>query len=152
MTIGIENRQRLIRLDRRLIRRHLQVLLERLAMKDAEVSLVFTDDEGMRALNRDYLGRDWPTNVISFAQVEGQWSHLNPQLLGDIVVNVERVQQDASAGDLPFADVLDFFLIHGLLHLLGYDHEGVSPEEAERMEGKENELFVFLKGYSPDRI
>jgi probable rRNA maturation factor len=151
MTIGIENRQRLVTLDRRKIRRHLRALLERLAMKDAEVSLVFTDDEGIRALNRDYLGRDWPTNVISFAQGEGQWGHLNPQLLGDIVVNVERVQKDASVGELPFTDVLDFFLIHGLLHLLGYEHEGERTDEAERMERKENELFFSLKGYGLDR-
>jgi len=151
MTIGIENRQRLVPLDRRKIRRHLQVLLKRLAVEDAEVSLVFTDDEDMRTLNRDYLGRDWPTNVISFAQGEGQWGHLHPQLLGDIVINAERARQDACAGELPFSDVLDFFMIHGLLHLLGYDHEGGSSDEAERMERKENELFFFLKGYALDR-
>lgn len=114
------------------------------------MSLTLVDDEEIRSINRRYLGRDHPTNVIAFSLREGDFGDIHPHLLGDIIVSAETAQRDALAGDLPQDDMILFLIIHGLLHLLGYDHEGPS-EEAARMLDKENELFFALKGYELER-
>jgi probable rRNA maturation factor len=98
-------------------------------------------------LNRLYLGRNHPTNVLSFALSEGAFGDLNPFLLGDIIISVERTLTDAQSAGLPFEDELDFLMIHGILHLIGYDHENVSVREKRRMHEKEKDLFYRLKGY-----
>jgi probable rRNA maturation factor len=150
MIIRIDNRQKIIGLNRRLLRSHIRTLLRILQLMDKEISLVFTDNKGIQEINRDYLDRDRPTNVISFAIGEGQFSSVNPQLLGDIVISVERAMSDANKTDLPLEDELDFLIIHGLLHLIGYNHEDVDEKEALRMGQKEQELFAALKGYQLD--
>jgi probable rRNA maturation factor len=150
MIIRIDNRQKIARLDRRRLRRRILALGKLLDVADREISLVLTDDRGIREINRDYLGRDRPTNVISFAIGEGEFAAVNPQLLGDIVISVERALHDAQEAELPLEDELDFLLIHGLLHLTGYNHEGVADSEAQRMTRKEQELFEALNGYRLD--
>lgn len=150
-TTLIENRQKKVKLDLRRIRRSLREIKKTLGCLQQEISLLFVDDEGIREINRQYLNRDYPTNVISFALQEGAFGHLNSLLLGDIVVSVERALQDAHAGDVSFDDAMDYFLIHGLLHLLGYDHEGPDECRALKMQAKEDEIFLMLKGYPLDR-
>lgn len=77
---------------------------------------------------------------------EGEFSGVSPFLLGDIIISVETAQRDANRGGLSFEDELDYLMIHGTLHLLGYDHE--SPDSnADAMKEKERELFFALKGY-----
>jgi len=150
MTIHIEYRQIAIKWDRRKIRKDIHAILKALQLKDKEVSLTFMDNRGIQEINRIYLGRDWPTNVISFALGEGEFSDINPQLLGDIVISVERALSDAAEGQLPLEDELVFLIIHGLLHLIGYDHEGGNEDEANLMRQKEQELFHALRGYPLD--
>jgi probable rRNA maturation factor len=150
MIVGIENRQKYIKLNHRQIRRDVRTILKTLQIRDKELSLVFVDNREIQEINRDYLGRDWPTNVVSFAFSEGQFSNINPKLLGDIIISVERAMTDAKEGDLPFEDALDYLIIHGLLHLLGYDHEGCSQSNAQLMKEKEQEVFCAIKGYCLD--
>lgn len=150
MTIHIDNRQKNIKLNRRQIRHSTQRILKILQLERKEVSLVFLDNADIQEINRDYLDRDWPTNVISFAIGEGDFPGINPDLLGDVVISVERAMSDALEGDLPFEDELDFLIIHGLLHLIGFDHERGTDAEAALMKKKEQELFQVLKGYSLD--
>jgi probable rRNA maturation factor len=152
MNIHIENRQKAVKLDLRRIRRVVHKLQEVLSCSDQEISLLFVDNEQIRQMNRQYLNRNHPTNVISFPIKEGDYSHVNPHLLGDIVISVERALQDAASGDLPFNDEIDFLLIHGLLHLLGYNHEGANEIEAIKMKEKEDAVFFLLKGYQLERI
>jgi probable rRNA maturation factor len=76
---------------------------------------------------------------------EGDFGAINPLLLGDIVISVETALRDARVGDLPLEDEINYLMIHGVLHLLGYDHE--QPREAEEMEKKEKEIFFALKKY-----
>ena len=114
------------------------------------MSLALVDDDEIRSINRHYLGRDRPTNVIAFSMREGDFGDIHPHILGDIILSAETAQRDALAGDLPPEDMILFLVIHGLLHLLGYDHEGSSEEEA-RMADRENELFFALKGYELKR-
>jgi probable rRNA maturation factor len=151
MTIHIENRQKAVRIDPRRIRRVLRKLTKILDCPDREISLLLVDNEQIRCINRQYLDRDRPTNVISFSLGEGDCGCVNPQILGDIVISVERAVQDAAEGGLTLNEELDFLLIHGLLHLLGYQHEGVEEDEAIKMTHKENELFSMLHGYEPER-
>ncbi|MDI9571448.1 MAG: rRNA maturation RNase YbeY [Pseudomonadota bacterium] len=126
-------------------------LLRNLGQDHAEVSLLLVDDEGIREINRSYLQRDYPTNVIAFAMREGPHGELHPQVLGDIVISVETACRQGAEGALSMAESLSFLMIHGLLHLLGYDHEGGDPRELRRMEDKEDELFFLLHGFSLQR-
>ena len=147
MPVLIESRQTVRRINRVRIRRILTEALVLLGCSDHEVSVLLVDDIGIQTINRDYLGRDRPTNVMSFAIREGEYGALNPHLLGDIVVSVETAASDARRAKINFTDELDFLLIHGLLHLLGFDHEGVSSTKAGEMKALEQRIFYALKGY-----
>lgn len=93
-----------------------------------EVSIVLTDDAHIQALNRDYRGKDKPTNVLSFPQDE-------PSLLGDVIIAYETIAREAEEQNKSFSDHFTHMLVHGTLHLLGYDHE--AEAEAEEMEALE---------------
>jgi probable rRNA maturation factor len=101
----------------------------------------FVDDEYIKQLNKQYLGKDKATNVLSFSLQEGEYGDINPQILGDIIVSVETAQRDALYGKLNIAQEIDFLIIHGILHLLGYNHENTTKKEATKMRQKEKELF-----------
>ena len=108
---------------------------------DAEVSVVFTDDARIRVLNRQYRGKDRPTNVLSFPAAPIAPDRLGP-LLGDIVFARETIAAESAAEGLDFADHLTHLTIHGFLHLLGYDHE--SDGEAAVMERLETAILSRL--------
>ncbi len=92
-----------------------------------EVAARFVDDREMRVLNRDYRGKDKPTDVLAFAHREGPAADLHPDVLGDIVISVETAKQQAKRG--LHAELLHL-ASHGLCHLLGYDHR---DDEEERV-------------------
>ncbi len=116
---------------------------------EAELSILILDNAGIKKINCEYLQRDRPTNVISFAMQEGEGSGLSPLMLGDVVISAERAATDAAEASIPFEHELWFLLIHGVLHLLGYDHERGTVQEAELMEAKESEIFDLLVRESP---
>jgi probable rRNA maturation factor len=111
----------------------------------SEVSVLLVDDMAIQALNRCYRGVDAPTDVLSFSQVEGDgpdWRGFPPEmpvLLGDIVVSVPRMRAQAQDYGHGEARELGFLLVHGLLHLLGYDHQ--TPEETRAMRAAEEDLL-----------
>lgn len=107
----------------------------------AEVSVLLTDDARIRVLNREHRGFDKPTNVLSFPQDDPDADAYGP-LLGDIVVALETVQREAVDGGLPFRHHLSHMIVHGLLHLVGYDH--LDDAEAEEMEGLETAVLARL--------
>lgn len=147
MAILIENRQKKISVNLQRLRQIVNNIFTILECKDKEISLLLVDDDDIRKINRNYLGRDFPTNVMAFSLSEGEFGSINPDVLGDIVISTETAFRDAHDEGLSFDDELDFLIIHGLLHLLGYNHENTSHEEAEKMKEKEQELFFLLKGY-----
>ena len=102
------------------------------------------DDNQIRVLNRKYLHRNRPTDVISFSQIEGEFNHINAKLLGDVVISVETARRQSREVNSTLQDEITFLLIHGILHLLGYDHEG-SPKKSREMEVKEKELLSKIK-------
>lgn len=110
--------------------------------------MVLTGDGEIRDLNARYLGRDRPTNVLSFSMDEGTGEQRS-RLLGDIVISVDTAERDARDGGIPLEDELLFLMIHGLLHLAGYDHEQAGSD-GESMKALERELFRKLKGYEID--
>ena len=147
MPILIQNQQNKVNVNLPRTRQAFQKILELLEIEDKEVSILIVDDEGIRKINRDYLGRDRPTNVISFSMSEGEFGDVNPSILGDIIISAETAQKDTESHSILFEDEIDFLLIHGMLHLLGYDHE-TTDSDAEIMKAKEKELFYSLKKYT----
>lgn len=99
----------------------------------------------IQEINRDYLDKDRPTNVISFAMQEGETCGIEKDLLGDVVISAETAARDACEAQTSFEGELYFLLLHGILHLLGYDHERGTAEEAKRMEEREQEIFSLLR-------
>ena len=127
------------------MRRIARKILSDLGCPDAELSVLIVDNGAIREINRDYLQRDRPTNVISFAMQEGEGGGVHPLLLGDVVISAERAAEDAKEAGIPFEHELIFLLLHGILHLLGFDHERGTVEQAAEMEAREQELFSALQ-------
>lgn len=121
-----------------------QDILNDLDSADGELSLVLTDDTDIHQLNRQYLSRDKPTNVIAFPMREGQYGMVTPTLLGDVVISLDTTFREAEASDQPMENRLRELIIHGILHLFGYDHE-VSSGEEERMFKKSDQLMRLLE-------
>ena len=112
------------------------------------VSLVLTDDAGIAALNREFREVDAPTDVLSFPQLEAAGPVTAvpadaPLLLGDIVVSLQRAEAQAHEYGHTRARELGFLLVHGLLHLLGYDHE--TPDEVGTMEARQEAILHALE-------
>jgi probable rRNA maturation factor len=111
------------------------------AVPGAELSIVFNDDAGVRTLNRDWRAKDKPTNVLTFPAVEADEVARSP-LLGDIVLAYETLAREASAEEKAFDHHLAHLVIHGVLHIYGFDHGGAV--EAERMENLERAALARL--------
>ncbi len=107
-----------------------------LCARDAEISLVLADDATLRRYNRDYRGIDKPTNVLSFATgEEPSPDGAGPLLLGDVLLARETLEREAEQQNKRFADHFCHMVVHGVLHLLGHDHETVAEAAAmERLE------------------
>jgi probable rRNA maturation factor len=109
----------------------------------SELSVLLTDDDTIRRLNREYRGTDAPTDVLSFAQLEGDAgarpSAGDASHLGDVVISLETARHQAVEYGLSLDDEVAHLLVHGILHLLGHDHE--LPEEAERMREREEAIL-----------
>jgi probable rRNA maturation factor len=146
MKLQIENSQSKIKIDKRIIRSKVIKILKTLDCADKEISLSFVDDEKIKQLNKQYLGKNKATNVLSFSLLEGEYGNINPQILGDIIISVETAQRDALSGQLTIDQEIDFLIIHGILHLLGYNHENTTEKETKKMRQKEKDLFNVLNG------
>jgi probable rRNA maturation factor len=117
------------------------------AMRDndappSEISVVLSDDEHLRELNKHHRGMDKPTNVLSFPAARIKAPAGAPRILGDVVLAYETVQREAAEESKPIENHLSHLVVHGVLHLLGYDHE--DEEEAEMMEARERQILAKL--------
>jgi len=108
----------------------------------SELSVVFTDDAAIQTLNAEWRGKDKPTNVLSFPAFPPAKGGRLPPMLGDIVLAAETVAREAAEEKKPVENHVSHLLIHGLLHLLGYDHE--TDDEAEEMEAVERAALARL--------
>ncbi|MGM8214145.1 rRNA maturation RNase YbeY [Bacillaceae bacterium W0354] len=125
--------------------------------ENAEMSITFVNNDEIQSINKQYRGKDQPTDVISFALEELGEDEIEvvgeslPVHLGDIIISVERAKEQASEYDHSFERELGFLAVHGFLHLLGYDHQTVE-EEKEMFERQENILQEFgLKRHGKER-
>ena len=114
-----------------------------LGSPEAELGIVFVDDSRIRELNRRYLRRDKPTNVLAFSMREGEFPMLHPHLLGDLVISVETAERQSHRFGLSAGDMVILLIIHGILHLLGYDHLQ-SKKKAREMALKQKELLRLV--------
>jgi probable rRNA maturation factor len=110
---------------------------------EAELSLTLVNDPAMARLNRTIMQRPGPTNVIAVPLTGGPFPEIQPQMLGDVIISLETTRRQAREQGWKFLELLDLYLIHGILHLLGYDHE-TTEAEAGRMTAKTQELFKEL--------
>ena len=120
------------------LRRSAVRLLAALRLPAAELSIAVVSDREMRRLNHRYRGVDRPTDVLSFVQHE-EWSGASHGLLGDVVISLDTARRQAAERGARLGAEGERLLIHGLLHLLGYDHER-SPAEARRMQRRARAL------------
>ncbi|MGO4438687.1 rRNA maturation RNase YbeY [Rhizobium sp. RAF56] len=108
----------------------------------AEVSLVFTDDASIREINAEWREQDKPTNVLSFPAFPLEPGGMPGPMLGDIVIARETVAREAADLEKSFEDHLTHLMVHGFLHLFGYDH--MNHSDAEIMEGLETRILAKL--------
>ena len=121
-----------------------QAILNALDSPDGELSILIIDDPQIEKLNEAYLNRKGPTNVIAFPMREGDFSELNPQILGDVVISTDTAKIEADRLGISTESRIIQLLVHGILHLFGYDHEKTTSE-ARKMAQKENEILDMLK-------
>ena len=137
--VWVANRQRSLVVDRERIRDVAVFVLDAVGVRDAELSVVLVSDRGIRKLNRDYLGRNRPTDVLAFSQREGEGGDLHPSFLGDVVISVETASAEADQRGSSLNQELNTLLVHGILHLLGHEHTQ-GRKEAARMNRKQKAL------------
>jgi probable rRNA maturation factor len=115
------------------------------------VDITLAADDAQQALNRTWRGKDAPTNVLAFPAADWKAPHPDgaPLLLGDVVLAYETVRREAAEQEKPLADHLRHLVIHGVLHLLGYDH--VDGADAVAMEAREIALLAELGVPNPYR-
>jgi probable rRNA maturation factor len=124
------------------IEEYVKVVLEEeyKSEKDIYVSILLTDNETIKGVNRDYRNKDCPTDVISFAYLEVEEEFESPYTtLGDIVISLEKVEEQAQEYGHGFNRELYYVLTHGILHLLGYDH--IEEDDKIEMRKKEEEIL-----------
>jgi len=128
MKVYIENRQRRVKVSRQKIGNLLRKALSLLRLPEAELSVLLVNDRRMRMLNRQYRGIDRTTDVLSFPQIADSSDRvsritIHGSILGDIVINLHKAERQAAEYGLTLNEELRRLLIHGLLHLTGYEHE-----------------------------
>ncbi len=116
-----------------------------MALTDRELSVTIVGDRAMRRLNREYRRKDAPTNVLSFPLAGDGFPDGAPRLLGDVVISVDTALREAEEEGVSLACRMGFLLLHGILHVAGYDHERSGEAAARRMERKQRQLVRLLK-------
>jgi len=114
-----------------------------LGYTESELSILMVDDFEMARLNREYRGIDHATDVLSFPMLEGEFGEIAPEMLGDVVISAQTARAISEETGAAIESVLDLLLVHGILHLLGLDHEA-GPVEAKEMKLKTKELLTVL--------
>ncbi|MBI3582676.1 MAG: rRNA maturation RNase YbeY [Nitrospinae bacterium] len=150
-----------MKIGQRRVKKQVSLILKKMGYIKSEISILFVDDGEMRALNKQYRKKDKPTDVLSFSQNEEVGSNqyavsskkrsaycllptVYSHLLGDVVISLETAKRQAKERGHPFMKEVLILMIHGILHLIGYDHEK-SKKMAVEMRKKENEILKLLE-------
>jgi probable rRNA maturation factor len=151
MPVHMRNQVRRITFDQARLERSARAILADVGETSAELGILFVSDQRMRSLNRQYRGKDRTTDVLAFAmreartphalrQAQGRLLRLTPDMLGDVVISVPTARRQAIEAGRSLDEELAWLLIHGILHLCGYDHER-SEKEARRMHRRERMIL-----------
>jgi len=151
MPVCMQSRVRYITFDRARLERSARAILDDVGEASAELGILFVGDQRIRSLNRRYRGNDRTTDVLAFAMREARPLHalrraqgrpalLTPDLLGDVVISVPTAWRQAIEAGRSLNEELTCLLVHGILHLCGYDHER-SEKEARRMHRRERMIL-----------
>lgn len=138
LSVQYANKRLADEVARKDIRRWVQAAL----LAPAELTIRFVGQDEGRELNRDYRGKDYATNVLTFAYADGEELSEDSPVQADIVLCVDVLQKEADERQLPVVQHAAHLIVHGVLHAQGYDHE--NDEEAADMEGLETEILVKL--------
>jgi probable rRNA maturation factor len=149
VSVYLRNTTRRHRIDERGVRRIARRLLDAAGEPSASLSLSFVGDRAIRTLNRRHRGKDRATDVLSFpllehtnGRVKAASSHAAERLLGDVVISLDTARRQAGAYDATLDAEVQRLLIHGVLHLLGHDHE--RPREGAKMRSAERRLAAAI--------
>ena len=143
MEVLIDNRQEKFVISLKQIQKKAKSALNALDCPEAELSILIVDDPQIAVFNEKYLNRKGPTNVIAFPMQEGPYADITPQLLGDVLISVETAFREGKRVGISMEERFTQLLVHGILHLLGYDHE-TSDEDARKMKKKSDELLKII--------
>lgn len=133
--------------DSRRLKRTVRSLLKAVGEGGSSISISLVNDTQIQELNKQHRGKDKPTDVLSFPLIESTLTGATPdtaepaideRMIGDIVISVETARRQAAGYDAELQDEIDRLLIHGVLHIIGHDHE--EPDERARMESEERRL------------
>jgi len=119
-------------------------ILQEVGLHEIELSILFCNGETIRSLNAQYRNKDSVTDVLSFSQQEGMSEGFNENILGDLVICSERAKQQAEDQNVSILEEIRRLMIHGILHLLGYEHEN-GGEEADIMQKEELKLMLTVE-------
>jgi rRNA maturation RNase YbeY len=141
MPVHMQSQVRRLTFDQARLNRLARTVLSDIGEGSAELGIMFVGDQRMRGLNRRYRGKDRTTDVLAFATREAL--HSSTELLGDVVIAVPTAARQAKQGQRSLDEELMVLLVHGILHLCGYDHER-SEKEARRMHRRERMILRSL--------
>ena len=139
MKLEIINLQKLYPVDTKSIKKIVRGVLK-FEKQDAELNIVFTDNKRVKEINKTFLGHNYATDVITFAYDEASIN--NDKALGEIIISVEMAKKLAQKHDCAVEGEIALYLVHGLLHLFGYNDK--QRKEAKKMHQREGELLSSL--------
>ncbi|MDY0131518.1 MAG: rRNA maturation RNase YbeY [Desulforegulaceae bacterium] len=144
MEILLQNRKNQSRITNQSLRKKTALILNALDCKDFEISIVITNDEDMRQINQKYRNIDKTTNVLSFPMDDESMIIPGIKILGDLVISEDTALKEAQDARITLEQRVSQLLVHGILHLLGYDHE-TSDEDDKIMTKKSKELISIIE-------
>lgn len=141
--LSVSNISRCYFLNKKKLNAIVRFVLGYVGVEDARLSIVFASDGEIKHLNYLYRGKNKPTDVLSFSMHEGRRLKKDSSILGDVVISVDRARHQARRFNSTFKKEIYLYIIHGILHLLGYDDERSSSEK-KRMRKKEAQILNIL--------
>jgi rRNA maturation RNase YbeY len=142
MKVLIKESPRLLGAGKRTVKKITENLLTSLKLQDRDLSILFVDNKKISELNKQFFDRDYPTNVISFSYMDG----LSSEVIGDLVISLEKAREEAESLSIPFYERVFALIVHGVAHILGFDHVN-DKKEARRMRYREKKLLAFVTSH-----
>ena len=143
MEILFRNAQRKYKINRPRLISHIETIMAELNQGNSEISIMLVNDAKIKQLNRDYRDKNVATDVLAFPQDEDAINDNGGPLLGDVVVSVETSRRQAKEHCLSEDEEIILLIIHGTLHLLGYDHDH-SAQEKRKMQNLTQKIFSLI--------